>query len=201
MHLWHHTRKLGGEKATVEAARGASAFVDACRSARVFETMSAKEHEQLSEIDPDMLPPGHYFRSFNGKRSFAPPADQSDWFKIESFELFNGDNVGVVTPWRYPASTATVAPEIVKNIIAEIDRGMPNGQRFSNDNAATKRATWPIVKKHCPDKTRDQYRRIVAAWIKQGLLYEDDYDDPVYGKPRKGLFARKSQQEEGAVAR
>jgi len=87
MHLWHHTRKIGGEKATIEAARGASAFIDACRSARVLETMSAKDHEQLKQIQPDMLPPGFYFRGFNGKRSFAPPADQSDWFKIESIML------------------------------------------------------------------------------------------------------------------
>jgi RecA-family ATPase len=49
VHLWHHTRKLGGERATIEAARGASAFIDACRSARVL------EHEQLLEIAPDML--------------------------------------------------------------------------------------------------------------------------------------------------
>src|SRR5262249_43682453 len=80
IHLWHHTRKLGGEKATIEAARGASAFIDACRSARVLETMSSdKEHKQLMAIQPDMLPAGFYFRAFNGKRSFAPPADQSEW--------------------------------------------------------------------------------------------------------------------------
>src|SRR5262249_54084242 len=48
MHLWHHTRKSGGEKVTIESARGAIAFIDACRSARILETMSAKEHEQLA---------------------------------------------------------------------------------------------------------------------------------------------------------
>src|SRR5262249_18409972 len=38
VHLWHHTRKMGGEHATIESARGAIAFIDACRSARILET-------------------------------------------------------------------------------------------------------------------------------------------------------------------
>jgi Mesyanzhinovviridae DNA polymerase len=197
VHLWHHTRKLGGERATVEAARGASAFVDACRSARVFETMSAKEHEQLVEIAPDMLPPGHYFRSFNGKRSFAPPADQSSWFKLTSVELSNGDNVGVVTAWTYPASQEDISPEVAERIIKEIGEGTTDGQRFTNHKqAATARQAWPLVQKHCPDKTREQCCRIVTGWIKKGLLYEDTYDDPVYRRQRRGLFARRPSTEE-----
>src|SRR5262249_19573055 len=47
VHLWHHTRKMGGEHATIESARGAIAFIDACRSARILETMHAKQHEDL----------------------------------------------------------------------------------------------------------------------------------------------------------
>jgi hypothetical protein len=196
VHLWHHTRKLGGERATIEAARGASAFVDACRSARVLETMSAKEHEQLREIQPDMLPPGFYFRSFNGKRSFAPPADQSDWFKIESVLLANGDDVGVATPWEYPETWDDAPPEAMAAILDEIDRGMPDGRRYSNHKAATKRAVWPIVQKHCPQKTQTQSRRIIESWIQQGLLHEDEYTDPIYRRPQTGLFIRKLPTEE-----
>jgi hypothetical protein len=55
--------------------------------------------EQLMAIAPDMLPAGFYFRAFNGKRNFAPPAAESDWFKLESLMLANGDDVGVVTMW------------------------------------------------------------------------------------------------------
>jgi len=142
-------------------------------------------------IQPDMLAPGYYFRSYNGKRNFAPPAEQSDWFKIESVELKNGDNVGVVTPWRYPANRAPVTPEATVRILADIDRGMPNGQRFSKSNAATKRAAWPVVQKHCPDRTEDQCRQIVKGWLKPGgPLYADEYDDPIESRPRQGLFVR-----------
>jgi hypothetical protein len=156
---------------------------------------SDKEHKQLMAIQPDMLPPGFYFRAFNGKRSFAPPADQSEWFKLESVALANGDDVGVVTPWQYPASQAPITPEVAKEIIEEIGKGMPDGNRYSNQPAATKRAAWPIVQKHCPDKTEEQCRRIVANWIKDGLLYEDEYTDPIRRHRQTGLFARNPPEE------
>jgi hypothetical protein len=89
---------------------------------------------------------------FNGKRNFAPPAEVSDWFEIKSVDLRNGDNVGVVTTWSYPATKTGIAPEAADRILTEIGRGLENGQRYSNDNAATKRAAWKLVQKHCPDK-------------------------------------------------
>jgi hypothetical protein len=167
------------------------AFVDSCRSARILQTMTAKEHEQVAKVQPGLRPPGFYFRSFNGKRNFAPPADLSDWFRLESVELRNGDNVGVVTPWVYPGVATDITPETALRIFAEIDAGLPNGQRYSNDNAAKKRGAYQAVQKHCPDKTRGECRRIIAFWIAQGSLYEDEYDDPVYREPQNGLFVRK----------
>jgi DNA polymerase I-like protein with 3'-5' exonuclease and polymerase domains len=196
VHLWHHNRKPGGERATVEAARGASAFTDACRSSRVLDIMTAKEHKDLAGIAPDLLPPGFYFRAFSGRRSFAPPADQSDWFKRESVELANGDNVGVATVWQYPASWTGPAPDTVTQIIDEIDCAMPDGTRYSNHASAKRRAAWPIVQKYCADKTESQCRQIIASWIEQGLLYEDEYIDPHRRHSQTGLFARKPATEE-----
>jgi len=195
VHLWHHTRKAGGERATIETTRGAIAFVDACRSARILETMSAKEHTQLLEVHPEMLPAPFYFRAFNGKRNFAPPASQSDWYKLESVVLLNGDDVGVATAWQYPETWEDLSPELTALVVDEIDRGMPDGRRYSNDNAAKKRAAWPVVRGHCPTKTRDQCRQIISAWIKKGLLYEDEYDDPVQRRRQTGLFGRKPATE------
>lgn len=135
IHLWHHSRKTGGEKATVEDARGASAFIDACRSARVLETMSRKERDDLLPIVPDLKDPGYYFRSFNGKRNFAPPADQSDWFQFVSVILNNagteffddeGDNVGVVTPWYYPQVNIPKLTEAdINHVLVAIKVGGP----------------------------------------------------------------------------
>jgi hypothetical protein len=194
VHLWHHTRKPGGEKATIESARGASAFMDACRSGRVLDMMTEKERDELASIDPEMLPAPFYFRAFSGKRSFAPPAEQSDWFRRESLTLANGDNVWVAVLWKYPASQDDVPPETVKDIVAELDRGMPNGARYSNRPAATARPAWPIVWKHCPNKTERQCRKLIAGWVKRGLLYEDEYFDQARRARQSGLFARKEEE-------
>jgi hypothetical protein len=157
--------------------------------------MSAKEHTQLLEVQPEMLPAPFYFRAFNGKRNFAPPASQSDWYKLESVVLLNGDDVGVATAWQYPETWEDLSPELTALVVDEIDRGMPDGRRYSNDNAAKKRAAWPVVRGHCPTKTRDQCRQIISAWIKKGLLYEDEYDDPVQRRRQTGLFGRKPATE------
>ena len=196
VHLWHHTRKGGGERATIEAARGAIAFIDACRSVRILETMSEKEREQLLDIQPDLLPPGFYFRAFNGKRNFAPPADLSEWFKLASVVLQNNDEVGVTTAWTYPAeATADITLEIADRILADLDRGTADGRRYTNHNRATRRQAWPVVRRHCPLKTESQCRRIIATWLKRGPLYEDEYQDPTQHRPQIGLFVRKPMAE------
>jgi AAA domain len=134
VHLWHHTKKLGGERATVEALRGAQAFIDSCRSIRILETMTTKEREDLLTLLPDIEEPGWYFRAFNGKRNFAPPAEQSDWYKYENIRLRNytsefeddGDYVGVVTRWQYPeVEVARVSPADIEGALARVRAGGP----------------------------------------------------------------------------
>jgi hypothetical protein len=134
VHLWHHTRKLGGDKASVEAARGAQAFIDSCRSVRILETMSRKERDELLPIMPDIGEPGYYFRAFNGKRNFAPPSDQSDWFRFVSVKLRNytsefeddGDDIGVATPWQYPkVELPTITEATREAVLAAIKAGGP----------------------------------------------------------------------------
>jgi hypothetical protein len=106
VHLIHHTRKLGSNETevTVESSRGAKALTDACRSVRAINRMSEKE-AQDSGVDNPRL----HFRAFNDKSNLAPPADRSDWFKIESVQLGNGpqghgDSLGVVTAWEWPSA-------------------------------------------------------------------------------------------------
>jgi hypothetical protein len=113
VHLIHHTRKLGSNETevTVESSRGAKALTDACRSVRAINRMSEKEGQD-SGVDN----PRTYFRAFNDKSNLAPPADRSDWFKIESVELGNGpegrgDSVGVVAAWEWPSAFGDVTTD------------------------------------------------------------------------------------------
>lgn len=102
VHLVHHTTKLRGDEATVELSRGASALVNAARSARAINPMTKEEANlcRISEVDR-----WRYFRVNDGKANYAPATGTAQWFAHASVELENGDNVGVVTPFTLPSPT------------------------------------------------------------------------------------------------
>ena len=69
----------------------------------------------------------------------------------------------------------------------EIEDGLPNGQRFSDAGPAKARAAWPVIQRHAPNRTEAQCRKIVNTWLETGVLFNDEYDDPIDRKSRKGL--------------
>jgi AAA domain len=106
IHLVHHSKKTGGNKVEVEDARGASALINAVRSARVLNTMSKDEAEKAGVEDNHHS----YVQITDGKANFAPLSDKSKWFKLEGVSLGNGgtgnlddgDRVGVPVTWKWP---------------------------------------------------------------------------------------------------
>jgi hypothetical protein len=73
--------------------------------------MTDKEGQDSGVDNPRL-----HFRAFNDKSNLAPPADRSDWFKIESVQLGNGpdghgDSVGVVTTWEWPSAFGDVTTD------------------------------------------------------------------------------------------
>ena len=96
--LVHHTRKLSGDvEVTAESSRGGKALTDAARDVRAINRMSKEEGEKAG-VDNHRL----YFRAYSDKANLSPPADKSDWYKLENVELANGHHVGVVTQWQWP---------------------------------------------------------------------------------------------------
>lgn len=105
--LVHHSRKLGGEEASAESARGGSAFVDACRGVRVINRMSADEAAKLGVAEPRF-----FFSMMDDKPNMAPPpTSKRDWFQLVSVSLPNGDDVGAVDRWQKPNQLDDVTPE------------------------------------------------------------------------------------------
>jgi hypothetical protein len=51
------------------------------------EKPSTPARDELIAAVPDIGEAGWYFRVFNGKRNFAPPADESKWFKHVNVEI------------------------------------------------------------------------------------------------------------------
>lgn len=126
VHLVDHTRKgLNGDaEVTTESARGGKAKTDACRVVRVLNRMSKDEGERAG-VENHRL----YFRAYNDKANLAPPADESDWFKLESVDLENGtalgpgDSVGVVRPWEWPDAMAGVTGNDFERVAQAIRAG------------------------------------------------------------------------------
>lgn len=105
--LVHHSRKLGGEEASAESARGGSAFVDACRGVRVINRMSADEAAKLGISEPRF-----FFSMMDDKPNMAPPpTSKRDWFQLVSVYLPNGDDVGAVDRWQKPNQLDDVTAE------------------------------------------------------------------------------------------
>lgn len=138
--IWHHTRKANGQEASIDSARGAGSFADACRSVRVLETMTKTEAKDLG-----LEHASSYFRSFSGKLNFAPPSDKSDWFRLVNVDLNNsplvggssflGDAVGVVEAWDHPLK-GTAAVDLSMDDLQEIKRVIAGSEWRDDAQAA-----------------------------------------------------------------
>jgi hypothetical protein len=126
VHLVDHTRKMNGNEAevTVESSRGAKSKTDACRVVRAVNRMSKEEGERAAVENPRL-----YFRTYNDKANLQPPADKSEWFRLESVDLGNGpmgspgDSIGVVTTWQWPDPLAGMTGADFDRVAAVIKAG------------------------------------------------------------------------------
>jgi hypothetical protein len=116
-------------------------------------------------------------------------------------EYPNGDEVQTVVPWSPPATWANLSNDALNAVLTEIDAGMPNGQRYSGAPSAKARAAWPVVQRHCSDKTEPQSREIIKTWIANGTLYHKSYEDPKDRKPYEGLYVNAAKRPGSEVAR
>jgi hypothetical protein len=106
-----HTRKpQAGVEAdlSVHDARGASSITDALRSVRVLDVMTETEcsNAELEEYERT-----DYVRISPAKRNYSRTGTAPEWIKLESAQLPNGDDVGVVTAWHWPVKDAATAAE------------------------------------------------------------------------------------------
>lgn len=104
--LVHHSRKLNGVDADIDAARGGSAIAGAVRAARVLNVMSGEVAEAFDIAEADRR---SYVRADDAKANLAPP-QAARWFRLASEPLGNGtqdrpeDFVAVAAAWTPPAA-------------------------------------------------------------------------------------------------
>lgn len=164
--LVHHVRKgaAGQGEFTVEDGRGASALLAAARSAQVLNRMTEEEGRSA-----DVENHRHYFRVDNGKSNLAPPADKTDWRKIISHELPNGDSVGVVTEWKWPDPLKDMTAADLRAVQVAI-HGKDYRANIQSANWAG-RAIAELLGLNAEDKIdRDRIKGMINIWLKSGAL-------------------------------
>jgi hypothetical protein len=187
----HHIAKGAADPGNADRGRGASAFKDAARLVYTLAPMTPEEAEQFGIGEEQR---SRLVRMDSAKVNLAPPATQAAWFRLVSVELGNstveypaGDNVQTVEPWSPPDVWEGLNHVLLNEILTTIDRGLPDGSLYSDRSAAKERAAWKAVVQHAPDKTEQQARQVIKAWVKTGLLMIEDYTDPSRREPAKGL--------------
>lgn len=199
--LAHHSRKTGGEGVTVDDGRGASALANAARTARTLNVMTTTEADNAEIDDGDRR---LHFRSDIGKANLTRPPEQADWFRLVSVDLQNneiglgGDEVGVVTPWTYPAVDAPViTPATIRDAQSLIKAGGP-----WREDQRSQKEPWvgvPIGQALNLDLQRKPIKsavaKIVRDWLRAGWLKQVEGQDAAR-KPRCYIEAGKAPEEE-----
>jgi hypothetical protein len=193
----HHTRKGSSEPGNADIGRGATAVKNGARLVYTAVKMTEAERAKfaLNEIDAAAL-----FRVDSGKVNICPAA-LAKWFRLVGVKLGNtselyphGDEVQTVEPWTPPDLFAGLSAATLNLILDKIDKGLPDGTRYSHSGAAKSRAAWLVVIEFTSSKNEKQAREIINTWVRNEVLISRDYDDPERRETVKGLFVNPAKR-------
>jgi AAA domain len=177
--LVHHSRKTGGADVTVEDGRGGSALLAKARSARTLNVMSADDATHAGVESPRS-----FFRVQNGKSNMSPPLEDSEWYRLQSVDLGNGDSVGVVIRWAWPNVMDGVTVADLRAVQAIVAKGRFRQNAQANDwvgNAVAQAMNLDVAKK----ADRRRILRLLKTWTANGMFVAVEGEDE---KRRKRSF-------------
>lgn len=191
----HHVSKGQDDPGNANRGRGATALKDAARLVYTLTPMSSEEAEQLGVSEAERC---RLIRMDRGKVNIVPRAGDAKWFRLVGVHLGNGnekypngDEVQTVEPWLPPSVWKDFSVEVINMVLDDIQAA--NGKLSAHPNA-TNRAAWPLIISHAPHKTEKQAKEIVKAWLKTGLLYQDNYRDEERCETVKGLYVNNGKR-------
>lgn len=166
INLVHHVRKTNGTEATADSARGASSLIGAARSVVVYNRMTKEEGAEAG-IKPEQV--SFYFRTQNDKANLSPP-EAAEWHRMNSYELANGDQVGVACPWEWPDAFDGVTTAK----LMEVQRAVADGQWRKDVRSGDKWVGNIIAQVLAMDPEDDRKRigNILKQWVKNDVLRE-----------------------------
>ena len=195
--LIHHVRKTANGTIDVESTRGAKSLTDAARSAFLLVPMSPEEAKDLSVPAVERW---RYIRLDDGKANLAPRPAGARWFRLETVALNNatpdypaGDQVAAVAAWKPPSPWRGLEAADINRALDLIAAGTGDGLAFSAHRGGRARSNpgeqrWVgRVLIDAFDRDEADAVRIIAAWLKSGLLTETPFRDPTQRKQRMGI--------------
>jgi hypothetical protein len=193
----HHVKKGPADPGNADSGRGASALKDAMRLVYTVNRMTKDEAEALGIGE---ITRRHLIRVDDAKLNLVPMRD-TRWFKLVSVNIGNatalyphGDNVQTVEPWTPPDMFSDFSIQTLHEILDDIEKGLEDGNRYSDAPKAGERAAWRVIEEHCPGKGEKLARGIVKKWIETGLLFKKQYENPVTRKEVSGLWVNNKKR-------
>ena len=172
----HHTRKTGGDSASIEDSRGASSLNYAARTRRSINTMNAGEAKNAG-IEGSAR--RAYFRADNANSSMTKPADALDWYRFVSVDLGNGDGpairgdeVGVVTSWSYEPLSLSLDEADAGAAIQALSKGGPWRKDPQSPDWAGNAVAEAVGLAGGDKDVRKQLIALLAKWTEDGLIEE-----------------------------
>jgi hypothetical protein len=175
--LVHHSRKLAGAEVSAETARGASALIAAARSVLTLNRMTDEEGQRYGIEGNERR---RYFRTYDDKNNRAPPADSSDWYRLESVHLGNGEHGGdslpVVVPWSPPDAfdgvSVTHLVAVQRELASGVYRKDPQARPWAGEAVAS---VMNLDLTRPADKARA--KSLLAEWERNGAIRMEMKDD------------------------
>ena len=188
----HHTSKGTADPGNANRGRGASAMKDGGRLIYTLTTMTIEEAEAFNVPEDQRR---SLIRLDSAKVNITPPAAHAKWFRLTGVQLGNstvlypsGDDVQTVEPWSPPDIWTDMTVTLQERILAAIDAGLPDGNRYTDAAKAGKREAWRVVAEYIPDKNEAQARNIIKQWLKDSQLERRTYKNPTTWKDVSGLY-------------
>ena len=182
--LVHHTKKLGGEKVTAEASRGAGSLVAAARVTLVFNRMDKDEAQRFGIVEDKER--RRLFTVQDDKANRAP-AEDAQWFRLASQDIANstgqddpygeeGDSVGVVTRWTPPDAFEGITVDHLQRVQQLVAAGEYKAHHSAANWVGLAVAEVLGVDGHDPAH-RSRIVRMLASWVASGALRIEERKD------------------------
>ena len=157
----------------------------------------------MTKDDADMLAIDHterhlYVRYDDAKANLSPLSGKARWFKKHTVELDNAtedcpaDHVGALVPWSPPDAFDGVSNHAIGLVLEQVHSGMQTGERYTASTRGGSRASGKWVGCLLIDSlgmSEAQSKTVIKAWLRSGVLVEDEHDCPVQRRRKVGLFA------------